>query len=134
MKIEVLPTLLVKSADVAHERLSLLDAHTAWIQIDVVDGVFARNTTLEAAAFPSELAKFSVEAQLMVEDPTMYIQDWYQAGAKRIIIHIESSGDIAAHIAVAKKLGLEVLQGSGDKPRDREIRAQGHRGCARRRR
>lgn len=106
--IEVLPTILTHDAEIAKQRLSILRGHTDWIQVDVIDGVFAKNTTLEASAFPEELGGFAVEVQLMVVDPVKFIQDWYQAGARRVIIHVESSGDVGQYLSSAKKLGLDV--------------------------
>lgn len=108
MKIEILPTILTNSEDVALSRLKILKGHTEWIQVDVIDGKFADNVTLSVNDFPQDIENFSIEAQLMVQDPAMYIQEWYQRGAKRIIIHIESAGDIKEHIESVKKLKIQV--------------------------
>ncbi|MFC1687357.1 ribulose-phosphate 3-epimerase [Patescibacteria group bacterium] len=108
MKIEILPTILTNSEDEALSRLTLLKGKTEWIQVDVIDGKFAKNVTLSASEFPKRIEDFSIEAQLMVQDPAMFIQDWYQRGAKRIIIHIESAGNIKEHIESVKKLGIKV--------------------------
>lgn len=112
-KIDILPTLLVKSRDVALSRLDILRGHTEWIQIDVIDGKFAANATLDANEFSGVLDDFSVEAQLMVQDPTMAIQEWYQAGVRRIIIHAESRGDLGDHLIAVRKLGLQTGIGIG---------------------
>lgn len=112
-KIEILPTLLVKTRDEALSRLEILRGHTEWIQIDVIDGKFAANTTLDANEFSGLLDDFSVEVQLMVQDPAMVIQEWYQTGVRRVIIHAESMGDLGEHLTAVRKLGLQTGIGIG---------------------
>ncbi len=108
MTAEVLPTLLVHSAHEAEEKLHALSGYSGWVQVDVIDGLFARNTTLATDEYPDLLRSYSLEVQLMVKDPLPFIQEWYQYGVGRIIIHLESHADILECIRAVRKLKLEV--------------------------
>ncbi len=64
-----------------------------WAQIDIADGKFTKHKTWDN---PEEFKilnlkfKINVEVHLMVENPLDVINEWIEAGAKRIIVHIES--------------------------------------------
>lgn len=72
-------------------------AKEGWIQIDIADGKFTPHKTWGK---PEELErlqttdyglkKSSIEVHLMVENPLAVIDDWAEAGAKRIIVHLEA--------------------------------------------
>ena len=68
-----------------------------WVHIDVVDGKFAPNITWGSSdglsKISGQLPNVSFEIHLMVENPEAVIEDWLKAGAKRIIIHLESITD-----------------------------------------
>ena len=111
MDIEILPTLLVKTVAEAEHNLKSIRGLAPWIQIDVEDGILVPSRTLDAHAFPESMSSFFVEVDLMVQEPAMYIQEWYQRGARRIILHVESQGNLTDHITSVKKLGMEVAIG-----------------------
>ncbi|MCL5004552.1 MAG: ribulose-phosphate 3-epimerase [Patescibacteria group bacterium] len=64
-----------------------------WAQIDIADGKFTKHKTWDN---PEEFKilnlkfKINVEVHLMVENPLDVMNEWIEAGAKRIIVHIES--------------------------------------------
>ncbi|PIY59277.1 hypothetical protein COY96_02690 [Candidatus Wolfebacteria bacterium CG_4_10_14_0_8_um_filter_37_11] len=67
-----------------------------WVQIDIADGKFTSHSTwnqpkdLEKLKIENLKLKINPEVHLMVENPLAVIDDWIKAGAKRIIIHIET--------------------------------------------
>ncbi|MBI1838889.1 MAG: ribulose-phosphate 3-epimerase [Candidatus Colwellbacteria bacterium] len=86
-----------------------------WIHIDVVDGRFAPNITW---GDPEDLSKLrlmhpniSFEIHLMVQDPEDVVESWFSAGAKRVIVHVESinDGSISRVLEIADKYNAEVM-------------------------
>lgn len=102
--IEVIPAIIPKTFSELNQKLSLVVGITPVVQIDIEDGKFTSEKTWpniqnpdsdfvkiirEEEAFPY-LEEVEFEAHLMVADPLAHIQPWVSAGAKRIIVHIES--------------------------------------------
>jgi len=85
------------------------------IQIDVADGKFAPVKTwdnpLELAELINKNPKVRTEIHLMVEDPKMVFEGWLTAGVKKMIIHVESEGNLDSIERVVKTRGGEVIWG-----------------------
>lgn len=102
--IEVIPAIIPKTFDELKTKLSLVSGIVDVVQIDITDGMFTPEKTWpniytpdpdfvkiirEEEAFPySDDLEF--EIHLMVSDPQTFVQPWVSAGAKRIIVHVES--------------------------------------------
>lgn len=95
-----IPSINCMDEECARKRIAVARSiETPWIHIDVADGVFApvillgdaRNffNIIREESFPGH-----VEVHLMVEHPEPRVREWIDAGAKRIIAHIEAIGDI----------------------------------------
>ncbi len=64
-----------------------------WIHLDVSDGIFTFTKTWNDPASWQKLAGqygFNLEVHLMVEHPENVVRAWLEAGAKRVIVHIEA--------------------------------------------
>lgn len=62
-----------------------------WLHLDVADGRFTFNKTWADSKRWKELGvTYPLEVHLMVEEPEKFIDEWIEAGAKRIIVHLES--------------------------------------------
>ncbi|MEK7658066.1 MAG: ribulose-phosphate 3-epimerase [Patescibacteria group bacterium] len=65
-----------------------------WAQIDIADGKFTNwktwNNPSELSDVSSKMSNVNIEVHLMVENPQEAIDDWLDAGAKRIIVHFEA--------------------------------------------
>ncbi len=85
------------------EGLRTIGAHA--VHFDVTDGVFAPVVSPFTPQVLRELLEenpdVEVEVHLMVRDPESVIEAWLEAGAKRVIVHLEATHDIAylAHMA-----------------------------------
>ncbi len=106
------------------------------IQIDVADGKFAPIKTWDN---PSELtglvkrnSEMAVEIHLMVEEPEKVFEEWLAAGAKKLVIHIESKGDLESINKDVKARGGEVIWGikSGTPVEELYKNIQGKTGCS----
>ena len=94
MRIEIIPTILVRTFEEVKERIKAVEKYVKWVQIDVMDGVFVKNITW---ANPQDLKDFKtkvrLESHLMIEKPEEVIDDWLEF-VDRIIVHHEASKNI----------------------------------------
>lgn len=62
-----------------------------WVHLDVTDGIFTFNKTWgDRKGWANMRVSFNTEVHLMVEHPENYAQPWVAAGAKRLIVHVET--------------------------------------------
>ena len=75
------------------------------IHIDVMDGVFVPNLTFGAPVVKSirSCSSLPFDVHLMVEKPSVLIQDFIDAGADFITIHLECKEEIPYLISLIKK-------------------------------
>ena len=115
---EIIPAILPEDIDDLREKLSLISGIIPLAQIDVCDGKFAPTKTWpykkgvdetflrivgQEEGFPF-WDSVDFEADLMVKHPENIVDDWISAGAKRVIIHIESTPD---PLSLFQKIKLE---------------------------
>lgn len=102
---EIIPSILTQSPDEALGVLRALRNGPTWIQIDVVDGVFAGEYSTWPLTDPEwmsmktgegslpEWEQFLFEADLMVSNPKEMAEYMVNAGAARLIFHAGSATD-----------------------------------------
>ncbi len=80
------------------------------IHFDIMDGIFVPRfgLYLELLASVNSLTKLPIEAHVMTENFEPYIEKIVDAGADRIIIHLEASKNIERTITFIKNLDSEV--------------------------
>jgi ribulose-phosphate 3-epimerase len=70
----------------------------ALIHLDVTDGVFSTHTTWhDPFAWAKLLSPFPLEAHLMVERPEDHADDWFTAGVRRLVVHVETVTSASLH-------------------------------------
>jgi ribulose-phosphate 3-epimerase len=101
----IVPAILPTSRKDLEGKLQRLAGLAAEVQVDIVDGYFAQPAcwpytegerelrTLPAFSFPC-LGDFGIEVDLMVRDPERTAGAWIEAGATRILAHLESTPNI----------------------------------------
>jgi ribulose-phosphate 3-epimerase len=91
LKKRVVPAVLAKSEDELEHQINVLGNLTDLIQIDYVDGklipieTYCQPTMLTNLKFPA-----AFEVHLMTKNPVIYVEAWHQAGATRVIGHVEA--------------------------------------------
>lgn len=91
----IIPAIIPASAPELSQALQQLAGLPA-VHIDVVDGVFATTTSWpylpvgDPKSLKLDFDKFSLEVDLMVEDPLAAAKAWSLAGADRLVFHCES--------------------------------------------
>lgn len=101
-----------------------------WLQIDISDGKFNPNKTWND---PKKFAKWlkdnkiegiNFEIHLMVVDPKPWAMQWLEAGAKRVVVHVEAltPNDILFLKGFGKgKVGIAMVPGSPIKAIERYV-------------
>ena len=107
--IEVIPAILPKDWNDLKEKFSLVADYASLVQVDIIDGKFTRSAPgwpyykngldenffkilREEEGMP-EWEKTDFEVDLMVKNPEQVVKDWITAGAKRIVVHYESTDE-----------------------------------------
>lgn len=83
-----------------------------WAHFDVADGIFTFHKSWDEPARLKDIKPdFDFEVHLMVENPRPTAERWLAAGAKRIIVHLETaSPELFAEIAaMAEEAGAEAV-------------------------
>jgi len=112
---EVIPAIIPESFDELKDKLSLVSDFVSSVQIDVIDGDFAPPITWPYTLgdeFPEDHLPFkddlNLEIDLLVSEPGSAIDGWIEAGAKAIIIHMETTEDALLLGESVKEAGVKV--------------------------
>ena len=93
--LEVVPGILEKDWAGVEAKIKLLSPFAKALHVDIIDGKFAPNLTiLDPAPFAKYKDTFLLEAHLMVENPIDYVDEYVEAGFKRLLGHIEGMEDV----------------------------------------
>jgi ribulose-phosphate 3-epimerase len=106
--IEIIPAILAKTLTEYQRKLKAVEPFTEWIQIDIVDNVYARNKTIEAKTVGSIRTNLKIEIQLMVEQIDRWLDDFVKLKPERIIFPIESSHDAIRLVNHLKQKKIQV--------------------------
>lgn len=120
---EVIPAIIAKNFEEVKEKIKLVEPYVKWVQLDIMDGKFVPNVTWNSPEdLRGEEFKVSLEVHLMIEEPEKYAEKWIDAGAKRIIFHIEATSepqriihvccekDVEVGVAINPETSIEVLE------------------------
>jgi len=106
--IEIAPSVL--SADFARlgEQLAEIAPYAGRIHADVMDGHFVPNISFGPVVVASirQATDLPIEVHLMIDSPHDYVQPFVDAGADRIIFHVESTQDAPELAAYIKGCGV----------------------------
>jgi ribulose-phosphate 3-epimerase len=107
-RILVAPSIL--SADfgrLAEEVRSVEAAGADWIHVDVMDGRFVPNITIGAPVVKAIRAatKLPVDVHLMIVEPEKYVDDFAEAGADVISVHVEACVHLHRTMQRIRQLG-----------------------------
>ena len=91
--VEIVPAILAKTTSDYHRKLKAVEPFTEWVQIDIVDNIYARNQTIDAKVVGSIRTNLKLEIQLMVEHIENWLDPFVELKPERIIFPIESARD-----------------------------------------
>jgi len=96
---EVIPVINCADAECVRQKIEAAKTFLPegnFLHLDVTDGVFATHETWnDPAGWIGMAPPFGLEVHLMVGHPEKYAESWLGAGAKRLIVHVETLGDFA---------------------------------------
>jgi ribulose-phosphate 3-epimerase len=106
--IEIVPAILVKTPAELQQKLKEVEPYVNRVQIDIMDGKFVPNKTVQPEEMKSFKTKLIKEAHLMVEDNERYVDEFLKLDFDMIIVHIESCKNVKKIIKRVKEQGKKV--------------------------
>ena len=105
MKPIISPSIL--SADFGHlaDDIEMLNRSEAdWVHIDIMDGVFVPNISFgfPVLKYVAKLAHKPLDVHLMITKPVRYVEQFCDAGADLVTVHVESDFPENIHAALEK--------------------------------
>ncbi len=86
---------------------SVEEAGADWIHVDVMDGHFVPNITMGPVIVKAvkRVTSLPIDVHLMIENPEFFIQDFVDAGATMISVHVETCIHLNSTIQMIKEAG-----------------------------
>ena len=107
----IVPSLLAGDFARLGESLDFIEAlGVSSVHIDVMDGHFRPQISVGQPVVSSirKATRLKVDVHLMVERPERYVEDFVEAGADSIAIHLEATQNAALAIDRTRRLGAKV--------------------------
>ncbi|MDO4315661.1 MAG: ribulose-phosphate 3-epimerase [Oscillospiraceae bacterium] len=101
--IKIAPSIL--SADFANLERDIRRISTAdYVHVDVMDGMFVPNITIGAPVVQSirKVTDMFLDVHLMIVEPVRYVEQFCDAGADLVTVHVESDSAENIHAAIDK--------------------------------
>jgi ribulose-phosphate 3-epimerase len=106
--IEIFPSILTNDPDEARELIARCEGVVDRISIDIIDGRFADNKTIDPSAIADIETTLKIDYQLMVYEPVNWIERCVRGQADRIVGHIEEMSDQVEFVGKVVGTGLYV--------------------------
>lgn len=109
-KVLVSPSLLSADfSELAVEMKKVTAAGADWLHVDVMDGNFVPNLTLGMPIIKAikPHATIPLDVHLMIEKPERYIEQFIDAGAQYLTLHVEATLDMKASLQKIRQLGCK---------------------------
>lgn len=106
--VEIIPAVLTDSPTEASTLIQRCDGISRRVQIDIIDGVFANNKTIDPSGVKPMDVSLAYDFHLMVKEPINWIEKCVNATAERIIGQIEMMTSQAEFVDKVQATGLRV--------------------------
>jgi ribulose-phosphate 3-epimerase len=97
----VIPVINCPDVDCVRKKLEVAKTFLppgALLHLDVTDGMFSTHKTWsDPFAWAKLFSPFPLEVHLMVEQPEDHADDWFTAGARRLVVHVETVTHASLH-------------------------------------
>ena len=103
--IEIIPSILTNDPKELADKLEICEGVVDRVQIDIIDGVFASNKTIDPSALFSLETELKLDFHLMVKEPINWVEKCVRAGADRIIAQIEMMENQVDYVGKVQEVG-----------------------------
>lgn len=107
MKIQIAPSILSADFGKLNEEIASVEPYVDLLHVDVMDGHFVPNITLGPPVVRKIQTKLPLDLHLMIEHPEQYIDDFVDAGAASITVHMEACKHLHRVIQQIKAKGVK---------------------------
>ncbi len=104
------PSILAADFTILAQQIKMVEVGGAdWIHCDVMDGHFVPNISFGPLVVKAirRTTKLPIDVHLMIEDPDKYLEDFINAGADHILVHVEEVIHLNRTINRIKELGAK---------------------------
>lgn len=108
--IKIAPSILAADfSKLGEEVIEVEKAGAALIHIDVMDGHFVPNITMGPIVVEAirPLTKLPLDVHLMIENPDVYIEQFAEAGADYITVHVEACRHLHRTLQLIRSKGVK---------------------------
>lgn len=105
---QIIPAILTNNPQELRDMLLALEGKVERVQIDIVDGKFANNRTIEPLALESVETSLLIDYHLMVKEPIDWVEKCVRGQGDRIIGQIEKMSDQLLFVAKVQEVGSSV--------------------------
>ena len=106
--IEIIPSILTNDPEEARELIASCEGIVERVSVDIIDGKFADNKTIDPNVLSDIDTNLKIDYQLMVYEPVNWIERCIRGQADRIIGHIEQMSDQVEFVGKVQGTGLYV--------------------------
>ncbi len=109
-RVLIAPSIL--AADLTRLGAEIQQAETGgadWLHVDIMDGHFVPNLTFGPAIVAAcrRVTRLPLDVHLMIEQPERLLAEFAQAGASRIIVHVETCPHLHRTLQHIRELGCQ---------------------------
>ena len=106
--VEIIPAILTTDIREVGEKLTRAEGIVGRVQIDIIDGVFVQNKTIEPSALEVVDTDLSLDFHLMTKEPIDWVERAARGRADRIIGQIEMMASQVEFVGKVSEIGLSV--------------------------
>lgn len=101
----IIPAILTRDPKELEEKIKLSEGLAERIQIDIIDGAFAENKTIDLAAVGQIESVLEIDVHLMVKEPVDWVEKSVRAMADRIIGQVEMMSNQVEFVGKIQETG-----------------------------
>ena len=101
--VSIAPSMLGADFGRMRDAAELVAPHSSYLHMDVMDGHFVPNLTMGVDLVKALKGIAPLDVHLMITDPVDFIDDFYDAGAEIISVHVESNNTREALAKINEK-------------------------------
>ncbi len=104
----VIPAILTGDVKTLESMVRQAETFTDWVQFDIMDGMFVPSKSISHKNIEDVSPALGWEAHLMVNKPETYLEDFKNAGAQKVVFHLEATRKPIEVVSLARQLEIRV--------------------------